>query len=228
MKNPFSSLAQSLRSLSYIFLFGCILYSTFVYFRQLDTNNIPELIDKSQFSSSFVRVKVASIDILPEIYENIATNKTILISYITSDKGISFVSPLPEDKIKENKFEQGSVLIFGKDDTSGSKIENKKWEIIKGVNKYPGMKSQDMLYLQGDKPDFWKTFEPAGVGMVAVFAIWIYTEKYFTNQKTKELQDKLITPTATSEKITVTEDMLTANPRVTKNSLEGKLINKTK
>jgi hypothetical protein len=180
----FSSFKQTVRTLSLIFLAGSIMYSVFLYIRNLDTNNIPELTNPNQLNSDFVRAKIAKIVIYPETLQRVISNKTILITHITTDKGISFIAPIAENKVKENNIEAGSVLIFGKESDSESNIKSKQGEIMKVISKYPNMPSDGLMYLQGEKPDGFRAFQYAFYGLVAVIMAYSLTEKRNAKPKT--------------------------------------------
>lgn len=201
--NTFKSFSNFLRNISILALAISFIYSLYSYVYFLDINHVPELTNQSQIHGEYFRVKVASVKILPEFYQTIIGKDTTFIALITTDKKLSFISPLSDKKISSNKIEAGSTLVFGASNPEGDKIERKSSEIQKNASKYTENKNSDIVYFQGQNVDTLRLFHPF-FGTVGIIAL-IYYFKYKKDEKIEKqrLQTKVKSKKDDSEVIQI-------------------------
>lgn len=215
--NTFKSLNNFFRNISILALGLTFLYSAWNYTYFLDVNHVPELTNQSQIHDQYLRVTVSRIKILPDFFQTIISKDVTFVTLITTDKDISFISPLSENQIKNNKIEAGSTLIFGATNPNSDKIEEKAGEIQKIAAKYPEKKSSNILYLQGQNADGFTLFKPFGVTIGTI--MMIYYIKYLMDERIKKENLKNV-----NKPTYITEGL----PKIIEDDEETKIINPSK
>ncbi len=181
MSKPFR-LGNFLISLSVIFFGLTIIYSIFNYVRVVNPDNISILTSDSQLSNSldnsFLRVKIAKLEVLPLVYEQKYVKRVTYLVHITSESGVKFITALSEEKIKNEKIDVGSTIVFGAG-IEDSAIQKKKSEILNELkSSYPEYYTENFMFLQGKVADIGTVASPIGSGLVVMILTFGLVTKF--------------------------------------------------
>ena len=88
--------------------------------------------------------------------------------HISSDSGVKFITTLSEEKIKNEKIDVGSTVVFGAG-IQDSAIQKKKSEIVNELkSNYPEYYTENFMFLQGKTADIGTIMNPVGTGLVVM------------------------------------------------------------